>query len=278
MATASASGIEWLTAKNSSANGPSCARLLLGHLAQHRRDAVLAQLGREQREGEAAADDRDVGALAQQVRHGAEVVLVAVGEDDGLDVVEPVPDVGEVREDQVDAGLVVLGEQHAAVDDEQPAGVLEDGHVAADLAQPAERDDAQAAVGERRRRAELGVRVAHATRVEALSGDAGGSRSARSTAICSGVASTSGRRTGPAGRPSSGERGLDQDRRPACGRRRCRRAAAARASRGRGRRRRRGTPRPCRAVPARDEVAGRRRRRRRRRSRAAAALSASWPE
>ena len=91
-------------------------------------------------------DDRDVAALAQQVGHRAEVVLVAVREHDGLDVVEAVPDVGEVREDQVDAGLLLLGEQHAAVDDQQPAGVLEDGHVATDLAEAAEGDDAQAAV------------------------------------------------------------------------------------------------------------------------------------
>ena len=99
--------------------------------------------------------------LAQQVGHGADVVLVAVGEHDAVDVVEAVPDVVEVGQDQVDAGLEVLGEQHAAVDDQQPAGVLEDGHVAADLAEPAERDDAQAAGRQLRRRAELGVRVAH---------------------------------------------------------------------------------------------------------------------
>ena len=64
-------------------------------------------------------------------------------------------------QDEVDAGLVVLGEQHAAVDDEQAAAVLEHGHVAADLAEAAERDDAQGALGEGGRRAELGVRLGH---------------------------------------------------------------------------------------------------------------------
>ena len=62
---------------------------------------------------------------------------------DGLDVVQPVPDRAEVRKDQVDAGLVGLREEHAAVDDQQPAGVLEDGHVAADLAEAAEGDHPQ---------------------------------------------------------------------------------------------------------------------------------------
>ena len=61
--------------------------------------------------------------------------------------VEPVPDRLEVGEDQVDAGVVVLGEQHPAVDDQQPAVVLEDGHVATDLAEPAERDDPEPPFG-----------------------------------------------------------------------------------------------------------------------------------
>ena len=97
--------------------------------------------------------------LAQEVRRGADVVLVAVGEHQRLDVVEPVPDRVEVGEDQVDAGLVVLGEQHAAVDDQQPAVVLEDGHVATDLAETAERDDPQAPLRQLGRCGELGVRV-----------------------------------------------------------------------------------------------------------------------
>ena len=55
-------------------------------------------------------------------------------------------------------------------------GVLEDGHVAADLAQAAERDDAQAAVGERGRGTELGVRVAHARNATARRGQPGRER------------------------------------------------------------------------------------------------------
>ena len=40
------------------------------------------QLGLEQRQRQPRADERDVGLLAQQVGHGADVVLVAVGEHD----------------------------------------------------------------------------------------------------------------------------------------------------------------------------------------------------
>jgi hypothetical protein len=103
---------------------------------------VLAQLGVEQCQGQLGAHQRDVGALAQQVGDAADVVLVPVGEDDGDDVVKPRPERVEVGQDQVDARLVVLGEQHAAVDDQQLAAVLQHGHVAADLPQPTERRDA----------------------------------------------------------------------------------------------------------------------------------------
>ena len=112
-----------------------------------RPDAVLLELGLDQGEGQLGADQRDVVLLPQQEGDGADVVLVAVGEDDADDVVEAVPDGGEVRQDQVDARLLLLGEEDAAVDDQQLAAVFEDRHVAADLTEAAERGDAQAAFG-----------------------------------------------------------------------------------------------------------------------------------
>ena len=142
MATASASGIEWLTATNSSSNGPRVEPVARLHLVVDRLpEPVLAELGVEEGEGQLGADERDVAALAQEVRRGADVVLVAVGQHERLDLVEPVSDRVEVGEDQVDAGVVLLGEEDAAVDDQQATVVLEDGHVATDLAEPAERVD-----------------------------------------------------------------------------------------------------------------------------------------
>jgi hypothetical protein len=91
------------------------------------------------------------------------VVLVTVGEDDGVDVVEPVLDDPEVREDQVDSRLLGLREEDAAVDDQQPPAELQHGHVPADLAQAAERHDPQAAVGQGRRRLEIEVRLGDLT-------------------------------------------------------------------------------------------------------------------
>ena len=160
----------------------------LGHDRLHGvLQAVLAQLAVEQGQGQLRAHERDVGALAQQVGHRADVVLVAVGQHQRLDRVEPVPDGVEVGQDQVDAGVVLLGEEHPAVDDEQPPVVLEDGHVAPDLAEPAERDDAQAAAGERGRRGQLGVGVAHRSSAPW--------RAARSAATSSSSSATRGPRT-----------------------------------------------------------------------------------
>ena len=110
-------------------------------------------------------------------------------------------------QDQVDAGLVVLGEQDAAVDDEQTAGVLEDGHVAADLAEPTECDDAQGAVGQCRRQGELGVRVTHVSpggiSAPTTSSSPAARRPSRISASSSSVAGTSGRRTERSGRTPS---------------------------------------------------------------------------
>ncbi len=116
------------------------------------------------------------------------MVLVSVGEDQGLDPVEAVPDGLEVGEDQVDARVVLLREEDAAVHDEQPALVLEDGHVAADLAQPAQRDDAHGAVGERAGRGELGMWMAH------TGSTPNSSRTSRISATSSSEAGTSGSR------------------------------------------------------------------------------------
>ena len=143
---------------------------------------------------------------SQQVGHGADVVLVAVRQHDRLDVVEPVLDVVEVGQDQVDAGVVVLGEEHAAVDDEQPARVLDDGHVAADLAEPAEGDDPHAVLGQRGGVGSSGWGWLTVSPDVAETGRAAAATSGRA------VASTSGQaHGGESMTPSSAQRGLGHD-------------------------------------------------------------------
>ena len=67
MATARASGMEWLTAMNSQSKGPMRSRLALLHLEGVRADAVLLELRLDQGEGQLGADQRDVRLLAEQV-------------------------------------------------------------------------------------------------------------------------------------------------------------------------------------------------------------------
>ena len=67
-----------------------------------RGDPVLLELGLDEGQRELGADQGDVRPLAQQVRHAADVVLVPVREHDGVDLVEAVPDPGEVGQDHVD--------------------------------------------------------------------------------------------------------------------------------------------------------------------------------
>ncbi len=96
----------------------------------------------------AVAEVADTVAVAEQVLDGADVVLVAVGEDERLDPLGVLPQVGEVGQDQVDPVHVRVGEHQPAVDEHDRAarivdGALLDRHaVAADLAEPPEEHDA----------------------------------------------------------------------------------------------------------------------------------------
>ncbi len=113
-----------------------------------RRDPVLFQFRFDEREREGRAENRDVCPQLQKVRHRPDVVLVAVREHDAENVIETIPDRAEVGQDQVDAGLVLFREQHAAVDDENLAVDFEGRHVATDLAQSADGRDAEGTGGE----------------------------------------------------------------------------------------------------------------------------------
>jgi hypothetical protein len=95
---------------------------------------------------------------------------MAVGEDDRVDLVKPLPDPAEVGQDHVHARLVLLREQHPAVHYQESAAVLEHSHVAADLAEAAESDYAQGAVSESGRWAEVGMGVAHSVTVSETGG------------------------------------------------------------------------------------------------------------
>ncbi len=76
------------------------------------------------------------------------MVLVRMGQHQCLDVIEPVLDMAQIGQDQIDTGFVMGGEHHPAVDDQQSAQVLENRHIAADFTDTAQRGDPQPACGQ----------------------------------------------------------------------------------------------------------------------------------
>ena len=120
-ATAAQSGRLWVSGTNSARKGPTCDRRPRARPRPARRRPsrrCSSSLLRSSAEREAAAVDRHLARPRAAGRgHRADVVLVAVGEDRArLERVAALDDVAEVRQDDVDAHLVVLGEGDAAVD------------------------------------------------------------------------------------------------------------------------------------------------------------------
>ena len=109
--------------------------------------AVLAQLGLNERQCQVRPIDRDVRAQFEQVGDGADVIFVAVGQYHRLHIVEALLNPREVRQNQVNTWLTFFGEENAAVDDEQLSVIFEDGHVAADLTEATEGHDPHGALG-----------------------------------------------------------------------------------------------------------------------------------
>ena len=104
---------------------------------------MLVQLRLDEAERQTGRPDLVDANLAQQVRQRTDVVLVRVREDDRTHRSLALTQVGEVREDQVDAQVLVPREGESGVDDDRVAPVLVDGHVLADLPEAAERNDSQ---------------------------------------------------------------------------------------------------------------------------------------
>ncbi len=93
-------------------------------------------------EGELGAPDGDVE-FREHPGKAADVVLVAVGEDDSANALAVLDEVGDVGDDDVDAEKLGFGEHEPGVDDDNVVSPA-DGHaVHAELAEAPERDDLQ---------------------------------------------------------------------------------------------------------------------------------------
>jgi len=101
----------------------------------------------DKRQGEAGAVDGD-GTLAEEEGERADVVLVGVGEQHRAELGGGVPEVAEVRNDQLHPRELGRRKEQARVDEEQLVPALEDHRVQADLTESAEGDDAQHVFGQ----------------------------------------------------------------------------------------------------------------------------------
>jgi hypothetical protein len=103
---------------------------------------MLVELGAGHGDGQPAAVDGNVlPQFAEHPRQGPQVILVPVRDHERLDVLRPITQVTEIRKHEIDPQHVGGGKPEPGVDDEDAALVLDHGHVLADLAQAAERQD-----------------------------------------------------------------------------------------------------------------------------------------
>ena len=105
------------------------------------REAVLVELRLQEAERQTGAPDLGHRSPRASDTERADVVLVRVREQHGADPVASLPEVREVREDEIDAEVLVARESEARVDDDDLAVRLVDHEVLPDLAQAPERRD-----------------------------------------------------------------------------------------------------------------------------------------
>ena len=107
-----------------------------------RRDAAFLQAPLEYAERQRRAVNGHVD-LCQDIRQGADVIFVAVREHDALDAVTVLQEIGDVRDDEVDAEHVLRREHQSCVDDEDVVAEAKNRHVLADFPESAQGDDLQ---------------------------------------------------------------------------------------------------------------------------------------
>ena len=81
--------------------------------------------------------------LLHEVGDAADVILVAVGEEEAAQLVLVLDEICGVGNDRVNAVHIVLREAHAAVDHDHIPAVFQHGDILADLVEAAQRNDFQ---------------------------------------------------------------------------------------------------------------------------------------
>ena len=103
---------------------------------------LLLELAGDQAGGEGRRVERNAE-IGGEIGDGADMVLMAVGQDDAEQIVAILLDEGQVGEDQLDPGIGRVGEGHAEIDHDPLAVAAVEIDVHADLARAAEREEEQ---------------------------------------------------------------------------------------------------------------------------------------
>ena len=111
----------------------------------HLVEVVFLELFPDEAERQGGAVD-GWGNVLQNEGERADMVLVAMGQKYPAHPVDLVAQIGNIGDDQIDAEHVRLGKHQAAVDDDDVLAILEDGHVQADLPEPAEGDEPETGI------------------------------------------------------------------------------------------------------------------------------------
>ena len=109
-------------------------------------NALLLQLAADQARGEGRGIDRHVE-IEREIGQRADMVFMAVRDDDAGKAVELILDEAKIGQDHVDAGIIGIGEGHAAIDHHPLALTAIEVDVHADLARAAERAKEQFVLG-----------------------------------------------------------------------------------------------------------------------------------
>ena len=107
---------------------------------------MLLALGVNEPQGQLGADQGDVRTQLEQIWHAADVVLMPMSQHQGIHLIQLVLDVAEVGQNQIHARLLLLREEHATVDQQNVAVVLDHIHIATDLPQTPQGDDTHGAL------------------------------------------------------------------------------------------------------------------------------------
>ncbi len=135
---------DWLDVERAEGRAVSVTNRVLDHAPEH---AVLLELDRDQPERQRSPVDRDWVVrveLHDQVRQPADVVFVAVGEQDPKQAVESLGHVAVIAYHQVNAMQLCFGELDPGVDDDHVLAKLDERRIFADLTNAAQRTDAYA--------------------------------------------------------------------------------------------------------------------------------------